>query len=180
MKVSGKTRRQKSAIVSKLNTKESKDRVGLRPLARLLPYIMRYKGHLVGAFVFLALAAATTLSLPLAVRSMIDNGFSKADSAFIDNYFYALFAIAALLAVSSSMRYYFVIWLGERVVAAIEPAPDWTANAGDVRAFMEGKLARFKQPTLIDFHGALPREDSGKIFKARLREPYWENAGRRV
>lgn len=69
---------------------------------------------------------------------------------------------------------------GERVVAAIEPAPDWTANAGDVRAFMEGKLARFKQPTLIDFHGALPREDSGKIFKARLREPYWENAGRRV
>ncbi|MEP0941294.1 MAG: ABC transporter transmembrane domain-containing protein [Rhizobiaceae bacterium] len=117
MKVSGKTRRQKSAIVSKLHTKESKDRVGLRPLARLLPYIMRYKGHLVGAFVFLALAAATTLSLPLAVRSMIDNGFSKADSAFIDNYFYALFAIAALLAVSSSMRYYFVIWLGERVVA---------------------------------------------------------------
>jgi ATP-binding cassette subfamily B protein len=117
MKVSGKTRRHKSSIVSNLNSSETKDRAGLKPLARLLPYIMRYKGHLVGAFVFLALAAATTLSLPLAVRSMIDNGFSKADSAFIDSYFYALFAIAALLAVSSSMRYYFVIWLGERVVA---------------------------------------------------------------
>ncbi|MEP1207564.1 MAG: ABC transporter transmembrane domain-containing protein [Rhizobiaceae bacterium] len=91
--------------------------MGLKPLARLLPYLMRYKGHVVGALIFLALAAATTLSLPLAVRSMIDNGFSKADSSFVDSYFYALFAIAALLALSSSMRYYFVIWLGERVVS---------------------------------------------------------------
>lgn len=90
---------------------------GLRPLARLVPYVLRYKGHLVGAFVFLALASLVTLSLPLAVRSMIDNGFNRDDSAFIDSYFYALFAIAALLALSSSLRYYFVIWLGERVVA---------------------------------------------------------------
>lgn len=103
--------------MSKINKEQSKDRIGLRPLTRLFPYILRYKGHLVGAFVFLALAAATTLSLPLAVRSMIDNGFTKADSAFVDNYFYALFAIAAVLAISSSLRYYFVIWLGERVVA---------------------------------------------------------------
>ena len=117
MKVSGKTRRQQASIVSKINKEESKDRLGLRPLTRLFPYVLRYKGHLVGALVFLALAAATTLSLPLAVRSMIDNGFTKADSTFVDNYFYALFAIAAVLAISSSMRYYFVIWLGERVVA---------------------------------------------------------------
>lgn len=117
MKVSGKTRRHQTSIVSKINKEQSKDRIGLRPLTRLFPYILRYKGHLVGAFVFLALAAATTLSLPLAVRSMIDNGFTKADSAFVDNYFYALFAIAAVLAISSSLRYYFVIWLGERVVA---------------------------------------------------------------
>lgn len=89
----------------------------MKPLAHLLPYILRYKGHVVGAMIFLALAAITTLSLPLAVRSMVDNGFSKADSAFVDNYFYALFAIAGLLAISSAMRYYFVIWLGERVVA---------------------------------------------------------------
>ncbi len=97
--------------------KEDRDRIGLRPLARLWPYVMQYKGHLVGALFFLAIAAATTLSLPLAVGSMVDNGFSNADSAFVSNYFYALFAIAALLAISSSMRYYFVIWLGERVVA---------------------------------------------------------------
>ena len=94
-----------------------KDRIGLRPLARLLPYIMRYKLHVFGALTALVVASLTTLSLPLAVRSMIDNGFSNDDASFVDNYFFALFAIVALLAVSSSMRYYFVIWLGERVVS---------------------------------------------------------------
>lgn len=113
-------RQDKKVSVATVSTQESnerKDRVGLKPLARLLPYIWRYKSHVVGALIFLALAAVTTLSLPLAVRSMIDNGFSKADSSFVDSYFFALFAIAGLLALSSSMRYYFVIWLGERVVS---------------------------------------------------------------
>ena len=96
---------------------ERRDRLGLKPLARLLPYVLRYKAHVTGALIFLVIASATTLSLPLAVRSMVDNGFTRADSAFVDNYFFALFAIAAILAVSSSLRYYFVIWLGERVVA---------------------------------------------------------------
>ncbi len=103
--------------MSNQTTGETKDRTGLKPLGRLMPYLWRYKSHVVGALIFLALAAVTTLSLPLAVRSMIDNGFSKADTSFVNNYFYALFAIAALLAISSSMRYYFVIWLGERVVS---------------------------------------------------------------
>ena len=43
-----------------------------------------------------------------------------------------------------------------------------------------GRLARFKHPRIIDFHEALPREDSGKIFKPRLRAPYWEGAGRSI
>ncbi|MGB1155492.1 MAG: AMP-binding protein [Alphaproteobacteria bacterium] len=69
---------------------------------------------------------------------------------------------------------------GEQVVAAIEPAPDWSPSRKEVTDFLAGKLARFKQPRIIDFHDALPREDSGKIFKPRLRAPYWENAGRKV
>ena len=89
----------------------------LRPLLRLVPYLARYRGRVALAVLFLAIAAATTLSLPYAVQSMIDNGFGQADSTFVDNYFYALFAIAALLAASSALRYYFVMWLGERVVA---------------------------------------------------------------
>ena len=69
---------------------------------------------------------------------------------------------------------------GEKIVAAIEPAEDWAPNREQVLAFLEGKLARFKHPRIIDFHQSLPREDSGKIFKPRLRAPYWDGAGRQI
>ncbi len=92
-------------------------RRSLHPLMRLAPYLGRNKGKVAGAAVFLVLAAATTLTLPLAVRRMIDNGFSGGDSAFIANYFTMLIAIAGVLALASALRYYFVITLGERIVA---------------------------------------------------------------
>lgn len=69
---------------------------------------------------------------------------------------------------------------GERIVAAIEPAEGWAPNEAEVQAFLEPRLARMKHPRVIDFHDALPREDSGKIFKPRLRAPYWEAAGRKI
>ncbi|WP_029616754.1 ABC transporter transmembrane domain-containing protein [Pseudorhizobium marinum] len=87
------------------------------PLARLLPYLSRYRGLVIGALFSLTLSAAATLALPLAVRRMIDHGFAAADGVFINNYFGMLFALAALLALASAMRYYFVITVGERVVA---------------------------------------------------------------
>jgi ABC transporter, permease/ATP-binding protein len=92
-------------------------RRSLRPLSRLVPYVSRYRLLVAGALVSLAAAAMTTLALPLAVRRMIDAGFSRHDEGFIDNYFAMLFVLAALLALASACRYYFVITLGERVVA---------------------------------------------------------------
>lgn len=89
----------------------------MRPLARLFPYILRYRGLVSGAIVALLLAAGTTLALPLAVRRMIDHGFTDADVGFINNYFTMLLVIASLLALASAMRYYFVITIGERVVS---------------------------------------------------------------
>ncbi|EAS50708.1 ATP-binding protein, ABC-type transporter [Aurantimonas manganoxydans SI85-9A1] len=89
----------------------------LKPLARLIPYLKRYKAKVVGAIFFLSLAALTTLSLPLAVRRVIDKGFDAPSTAFIDTYFAMLVVLAAVLAVASAGRYYFVITLGERVVA---------------------------------------------------------------
>jgi ATP-binding cassette subfamily B protein len=67
--------------------------------------------------VSLTLAAVTTLALPLAVRRMIDHGFSSSDSTFIASYFAMLVVMAAVLAAASAGRYFFVITLGERVVA---------------------------------------------------------------
>jgi ATP-binding cassette subfamily B protein len=89
----------------------------LRPLRGLLPYVLRYRGTAAMAGVSLVVAACATLTLPLAVRRMIDHGFSVADSGFIANYFSMLVVVAAVLAAASAARYYFVISLGERVVA---------------------------------------------------------------
>jgi ATP-binding cassette subfamily B protein len=98
-------------------TSADERRRSLKPLRRLFPYLGRYRGLVVGAVASLTLAAATTLALPLAVRRMIDFGFSSADSSFIANYFAMLVVMAAVLAAASAGRYYFVITLGERVVA---------------------------------------------------------------
>jgi ATP-binding cassette, subfamily B, bacterial len=98
---------------------EREKRQALRPLYHMLPYLSRYKGLVAGAGVFLTLAAATTLTLPIAVRRMIDHGFNDSDGHLINNYFGMLVLIAALLAMASALRYYFVITLGERVVSDI-------------------------------------------------------------
>ncbi|THV21494.1 ABC transporter transmembrane domain-containing protein [Peteryoungia ipomoeae] len=94
-----------------------KKRHSLKPLASLLPYLKRYRGLVAGAILFLGLAAATTLALPLAIRRMLDHGFSEADSGFVDKYFAMMIVMALVLAIASALRYYFVITIGERVVA---------------------------------------------------------------
>ncbi|ANT48801.1 ABC transporter transmembrane domain-containing protein [Mesorhizobium amorphae] len=102
-----------------ISGEEDGRRRSLGPLGRLFPYITRYRKLVIGAVISLIVAAATTLALPLAVRRMIDHGFSASDSSFIAEYFAMLVVMAALLAAASASRYYFVITLGERVVADI-------------------------------------------------------------
>lgn len=82
-----------------------------------MPYVMRYRGLVAGALTSLALAAITSLALPLAVRRMIDHGFTQSDGRFINSYFAMLMIMAVVLAVASALRYYFVITIGERIVA---------------------------------------------------------------
>ncbi|KAA0700922.1 ATP-binding cassette domain-containing protein [Neorhizobium sp. P12A] len=96
---------------------QEKKRGSIRPLARLTPYLKRYKRMVAGALIALALAAITSLALPLAVRRMIDHGFTHSDSTFINSYFVVILIMAIVLGVASAMRYYFVITLGERIVS---------------------------------------------------------------
>ena len=93
------------------------ERKSVRPLAKLLPYVIRYRKLVIGAVISLSIAAATTLTLPMAVRRMIDHGFSNSDSGFINTYFTMLMILAIILALASAARYYFVITLGERIVS---------------------------------------------------------------
>ena len=92
-------------------------RRSIRPLTSLLPYLKRYRPLVIGAGVSLVVAAVTTLALPMAVRRMIDHGFSLSDSGFINTYFFMLMILAIVLALASASRYYFVITLGERIVS---------------------------------------------------------------
>lgn len=92
-------------------------RVGARTLAVLLPHVLRYKGRALAAVAALVLAALATLAMPLAIRRMIDVGFSSSDAAFVNRTFLALIGLAGVLALASSARYYLVMTLGERIVA---------------------------------------------------------------
>ncbi|MDX2289905.1 MAG: ABC transporter transmembrane domain-containing protein [Hyphomicrobiaceae bacterium] len=92
-------------------------RRSLKPLLALKPYLLRYPGVLLGAFIALVASAAATLSIPMAVRRMIDYGFSNADGTLIGQYFIMLILIGLVLAAASASRFYFVNWLGERVVS---------------------------------------------------------------
>ncbi len=89
----------------------------LRPLATLLPYLLRHKPRLILATIALLAAAALTLVLPIAVRNIIDYGFSGDNPNLIDDYFLLIVFVIALLAFTSSLRYYMVMMIGERVVA---------------------------------------------------------------
>jgi ATP-binding cassette subfamily B protein len=89
----------------------------LSPLKPLAPYALRYKFTIIMAMAALIVAAGATLTLPLAVRGMIDHGFSADSAGAVNAYFGAMILVAATLAVASATRYYFVMTLGERVVA---------------------------------------------------------------
>ena len=92
-------------------------RMNLRPLASLLPYIGRYRWRALSALGALVVAALTTLIVPVAIRRMIDFGFTAKGVALIDSYFLVMIGVAAVLATASALRYYLVTTLGERVVA---------------------------------------------------------------
>ncbi|MFX7167289.1 hypothetical protein ABTI49_19765, partial [Acinetobacter baumannii] len=68
----------------------------------------------------------------------------------------------------------------EAMMAVVEPQPGIRLDVADIRAQLRKSLADYKVPRHIEIGSNLPREDSGKIFKRRLRDPYWEQAGRRI
>ncbi len=69
---------------------------------------------------------------------------------------------------------------GEALAAAVQLSEGATLTAEDVRAYLKSRLATFKVPKIVSFHAQMPREDTGKIFKRKLREPYWAGADRRI
>jgi len=94
----------------------------LRPLLRLTPFLRRYKLQMVMAVLALLAAAGATLAVPVAIRRIIDNGVTTENAALVDRYFMAMLAVVVVLALGSALRFYFVMWIGERVVADVRDA----------------------------------------------------------
>jgi ATP-binding cassette subfamily B protein len=94
-----------------------RSRVSLAALRPLAPYALVHRTRIVLALVALTIASGATLVVPIAVRRMIDFGFSDANAGLIRAYFLAMIGVVAVLALASGARYYLVMTLGERVVA---------------------------------------------------------------
>lgn len=94
----------------------------LRPLRRLVRFLRPHTTIVAFALLALVVAAGATLSLPLAVRYMIDEGFAAGVDADIDRYFVLLLVLAAVMASAAALRHFLVSWLGERLVADIRSA----------------------------------------------------------
>ena len=85
----------------------------------LFPFLRPYRRDMLLTLLALMLAAAATLSLPVAVRLVIDQGFGAEQAAMMDRYFFGFFLLAAVLALATAARFYLVSRLGERVIADI-------------------------------------------------------------
>ena len=72
---------------------------------------------------------------------------------------------------------------GEQIKAVVEPESGATpgpALAEELLTFCKGRLAGFKCPKTVDFAASLPRDPNGKLYKRKLRDPYWEGKGRAI
>ncbi|HEX7109337.1 MAG TPA: ABC transporter transmembrane domain-containing protein [Aestuariivirga sp.] len=99
-------------------TREENTR-NLKPLVRLTPYLRRYRHQITLALIALIIASVATLLIPIAVRRVIDHGFTTANATLVNQYFAVMIAVVLLLAVSSAIRFYYVMWLGEKIVADV-------------------------------------------------------------
>jgi ATP-binding cassette subfamily B protein len=106
-----------SSIEAQLTPSPASGSARLRPLLVLAPYVARYRGRAFLALIALTIAAITTLLVPVAVRRMIDFGFTPKGIALINSYFSVMIAVVAVLAAASAARFYLVMTIGERIVA---------------------------------------------------------------
>ena len=120
----------------------------LGPLRMIWREALRYPGQMAIALLALLVTASATLAIPAGFRLIIDRGFSQgADVAAIGRWFQYLLLVVAVLALGTAVRFYFVSWLGERVVA-------------DIRLKVQANLLRLP-PSFFEANS--PREISSRM-----------------
>ena len=100
-------------------------------------FAARYPGRIAGALGALIVSSAATLAIPSGFKLVIDRGFMGGGN--IDRWFQYLFLIVVILAFATAARFYFVSWLGERVVADIRSATQANLLRLEPRFFEENR-----------------------------------------
>ncbi len=127
----------------------------LTPLKHLMPLVLKHRSKVIMALIALLAAAGAMLAIPLAVRRVIDKGFSTEATQFVDQYFGMMLVVVGVLALASASRYYFVTWIGERLVAdlrdqvfshllTLSPAFFETAHTGEVLSRLTADTTQLK------------------------------------
>jgi ATP-binding cassette, subfamily B, bacterial len=138
----------------------------LRPLLALAPYLSRYRTKTLGALIALIVASLATLAVPLAVRRMIDFGFTADSVSMINSYFSLMIAVVAVLALASASRVYLVTTLGERIVAdlrrdvfshltSLSPAFFDSASSGELVSRLTADTTQIKAAVVVSISTAL-------------------------
>src|SRR5690625_5760213 len=91
----------------------------LGSLRSLKPFVSRYRVQISLALLFLLVSTAGVIAIPAAAGQVIDRGFMADNIANIDRWFWLLFAAAATMAIGGGLRFYWVTWLGQRVIADV-------------------------------------------------------------
>lgn len=136
-------------------TETTRERPNFGALASFWPYARARKGRIALALVALLVASLATLALPLAVRRVIDVGFSGGEQRLANSYFTLLIGVVAILAFASSARFYLVMTVGERIVAdlradvfrhltRLEPAFFDSSRAGDLVSRLTADTTQIK------------------------------------
>ena len=138
----------------------------LRPLLALVPYLARYRIKAIAALVALTVASLATLVVPVAVRRMIDFGFTADSVSMINSYFSLMIAVVAVLALASASRLYLVTTLGERIVAdlrrdvfshltSLSPAFFDSASSGELVSRLAADTTQIKAAVVVSISTAL-------------------------
>src|SRR5664279_608254 len=138
----------------------------LRPLLALAPYLARYRGKTIASLVALTVASLATLAVPLAVRRMIDFGFTAESVSMINSYFGLMIVVVAVLALASASRVYLVTTLGERIVAdlrgdvfshltSLSPAFFDSASSGELVSRLTADTTQIKAAVVVSISTAL-------------------------
>lgn len=94
----------------------------LQPLRRLLPFMLAYPVRLTLTVLFLLTSAITSLAIPAMLGGVIDQGFIEKNLDMVGRYGFIIIAIAAVMALASGARFYFISVIGERVIADLRQA----------------------------------------------------------